>query len=70
MDHIDARLRQLEVLANSIVTALREERKALEDAKMQFEKVGENNIVLCYLPCTLLPRSNWLWPTVILAKMM
>ena len=40
MDTVDERLRQLEALAESIVTTLREERKALGDAKMQFEKVG------------------------------
>ena len=39
MDTLAARLQQLEALAESVMVTLRE-KKALVDARLQFEKVG------------------------------
>ena len=39
MESFDARMKQFETLVESIAATLREERKVLEDARLQFEKV-------------------------------
>ena len=47
MEFVEAHLKQLEVLVESIAAILREERKLLEDARLQFEKVGASFFVSC-----------------------
>ena len=54
METLDERMNQLTTLVESIAATLREERKMLEDARVQFEKVGASLCVLLHYSNTCL----------------